>query len=134
MKYPWASNNSKAKEKEKFGYFQAEEELIKKIKENVGINGCRHPATFLVEAADDIAYLTADIEDAVKKGVFDWETEYQKMKTEFEKKYPNLFEKLETYRKEALNNQDTDKNLIDVQNFKVRVQGIVFGEVVGAFN
>lgn len=133
MKYPWASNNPKAKEKEKFGYFQAEEELFNKIKENVGIDGCRHPATFLVEAADDMAYLTADIEDAVKKGVFDWEIEYQKVKKEFEKRYPNLFDKLEIYREEATNNQVPDKNLIDVQNFKVRVQGIIFGEVVEAF-
>lgn len=133
MKYPWASNNSKAKEKKKFGYFQAEEELYNKIKENVGIDECRHPATFLVEAADDMAYLTADIEDAVKKGVFDWETEYQKMKIEFEEKYPKLFSKLEVYRKDALDNQVPDKNLIDVQNFKVRVQGIIFMEVVDAF-
>jgi dGTPase len=80
-----------------------------------------------------MAYLTADIEDAVKKGVFDWEIEYQKMKTEFENKYPRLFDKLETYRREALNNQVPDKNLIDVQNFKVRVQGIMFGEVVNSF-
>ena len=27
----------------------------------------RHPLTFLLEAADDIAYCTADIEDGVKK-------------------------------------------------------------------
>lgn len=29
---------------------------------------CRHPLTYLLEAADDIAYCTADIEDAYKKG------------------------------------------------------------------
>ncbi|WP_336663951.1 dGTP triphosphohydrolase [Kurthia gibsonii] len=133
MKYPWASNNAKAKDKRKFGYFQAEEELFNKIKENVGIDGYRHPATFLVEAADDMAYLTADIEDAVKKGVINWETTYRKIKKDLENEYPSLFEKLEFYREEALKNQVPDKSLIDVQNFKVQAQGIIFVSVVDAF-
>lgn len=30
----------------------------------------RHPLTYLLEAADDIAYSTADLEDAFKKGLF----------------------------------------------------------------
>ena len=29
----------------------------------------RHPLAYLVEAADDIAYMTADLEDAVKSGI-----------------------------------------------------------------
>lgn len=33
-------------------------------------NTCRHPATFLLEAADDIAYLFADLEDGCKKNCF----------------------------------------------------------------
>ena len=32
---------------------------------------CRHPLTYILESADDIAYLTADLEDALKKGLFD---------------------------------------------------------------
>ena len=32
------------------------------------LNGNRHPLTYLLEAADDIAYKTADIEDSVEKG------------------------------------------------------------------
>ena len=31
---------------------------------------CRHPLTYILEAADDIAYATADLEDAYKKGLF----------------------------------------------------------------
>jgi len=133
MKYPWASNDNKAIEKKKFGYFQSEEYLFKKIVEKVGIKGCRHPATYLLEAADDMAYLSADIEDAVKKGVINWEDEYTLMKRELERDYPKLFEKLDTYRSEAVKNLTPDKNLIDVQNFKVAVQGIMFTEVIDAF-
>ena len=33
-------------------------------------NVARHPLTFLMEAADDIAYATADLEDALKKKLF----------------------------------------------------------------
>ncbi|NLK98933.1 deoxyguanosinetriphosphate triphosphohydrolase [Defluviitalea saccharophila] len=133
MKYPWASNSEQAKKKKKFGYFQAEEDLFNEIREHVGIDGCRHPATFLVEAADDMAYLTADIEDAVKKGVIDWENIYQRMKKELEKEFPSLFNELEIYRQKAIENQVPDKNVIDVQNFKVRAQGLMFLSVVEAF-
>lgn len=133
MKYPWASNDKNAIEKKKYGYFQDEEELYKKIKENVGIDGCRHPATFLVEAADDMAYLTADIEDAVKKGVINWDNTYNEIKAALENDYPEMFRKLDEDRKKALDNQVPDKNLIDVQNFKVRAQGLIFISVVEAF-
>lgn len=69
MKYPWASNDDKNKSRKnkKFGYFYSEQALFDEIKNKIGIDGCRHPATYIMEAADDIAYLTADIEDAVKK-------------------------------------------------------------------
>lgn len=60
--------------KHKLGYFLAEEKEFKHISEVIGtlnqgeIN--RHPLTFMLEAADDIAYATADLEDAFKKGLF----------------------------------------------------------------
>lgn len=133
MKYPWASNDKRAIDKKKYGYFQDEEGLYEKIKENVGIDGCRHPATYLVEAADDMAYLTADIEDAVKKGVINWDNAYEDIKNMLKDEYPEMFSKLDEDRKKALENQVPDKNLINVQNFKVRSQGLIFLSVVDAF-
>lgn len=56
------------------GYFFSEQKLFDTIQKKVGLNGKRHPLTFLLEAADDIAYLTADIEDAHKKRVLTKET------------------------------------------------------------
>ena len=64
----------------KMGYFLAEEELFRKIQESTGTQGCRNPLTYLLEAADDIAYATADIEDAFKKGFFDYDTFRQELK------------------------------------------------------
>lgn len=58
----------------KMGYFHSEEELFRDISEKTGAGGCRYPLTYILEAADDIAYLTADIEDATIKGYLDYRT------------------------------------------------------------
>lgn len=52
----------------KMGYYLADEKMFREIERETGTNGCRHPLTFILEAADDIAYKTADIEDAFVKG------------------------------------------------------------------
>ncbi len=58
----------------KLGYYYADQELFDRV---VGFTGTyfdhshhRHPLTFILEAADDIAYATADLEDSYKKGLF----------------------------------------------------------------
>ena len=50
------------------GYYYADRELFEDIVMETGAGNCRHPLTFILEAADDIAYKTADIEDAFVKG------------------------------------------------------------------
>ena len=79
VKYPTSSSSSNQGDsdikKHKFGFFAAEQETFKEISANVGTMDssgtiCRHPLTYLLEAADDIAYATADLEDAFKKGLF----------------------------------------------------------------
>ncbi|GEC89392.1 deoxyguanosinetriphosphate triphosphohydrolase [Brevibacillus brevis] len=135
IKYPWASNHDivLSGKKKKFGYFYSENELFNEISEKTGIGICRHPATYILEAADDIAYLTADIEDAVKKRVFDWDKVYKELKNEFEDLYPKEFLHLEELRKKALLNEVPSKELINVQNFKVTIQGIMIFAVVETF-
>ena len=58
-------------EQEKFGYLQAESEAYSQICSTLGLRpeGHRHPLTYLLEAADDIAYSVCDIEDAYKNGM-----------------------------------------------------------------
>ena len=58
--------------KSKPGYFASENELVKLIRDKIGIGDTRNPITFLVEAADDIVYSVADIEDGIKKGIISW--------------------------------------------------------------
>jgi len=54
------------------GYFASENVLIDRIREATGTDKARNPLTFLIEAADDIVYSVADIEDGVKKGILSW--------------------------------------------------------------
>ena len=54
------------------GYFASEHEIVLQIRDATGTGEARHPICYLVEAADDIVYLAADVEDAVKKGVLSW--------------------------------------------------------------
>ncbi len=90
VKYPTSSVGVEPKnedvKKHKFGYFYSEREIMSKICQSTGTkNGddyVRHPLAYLMEAADDIAYTTADLEDALKKGLFTLE----QFITYFEKK------------------------------------------------
>lgn len=73
IKYPVTSlginkKSGNIKDK-KMGYYLTEDSLYNAIVSETGAVDCRYPLTFLLEAADDIAYKTADIEDAVKKGM-----------------------------------------------------------------
>lgn len=59
----------------KAGYYLAEQDTFLQIADTIGTKKedgsvCRHPLAFFLEAADDIAYATADLEDAFKKGLF----------------------------------------------------------------
>ena len=74
-KYVSPSHNSgdeKDHAKSKPGYFASENDLVKQVREKTGTGEARNPITFLVEAADDIVYSVADVEDAIKKGVLAW--------------------------------------------------------------
>ncbi|WP_259343660.1 dGTP triphosphohydrolase [Oceanobacillus picturae] len=78
LKYPRSSiegnKNSKVRKAnnlgvsyKKFGYLQSESIRFQEVKRYTEIDKYRHPASFLLEAADDIAYSAADIEDGCKK-------------------------------------------------------------------
>lgn len=83
IKYPTDSvsvTNSKDPDirKHKLGYYLAEEKSFDEISKETGTlrqpgDVARHPLAFLMEAADDIAYSTADLEDAYKKKLFTME-------------------------------------------------------------
>ncbi len=56
--------------KKKPGFYLSEKELVEKIQTALEIEpGHRFPITYIMEAADDISYLTADLEDSHEKGI-----------------------------------------------------------------
>ncbi|HIF9075625.1 TPA: dGTPase [Photobacterium damselae] len=56
--------------KKKPGYYLTEESLYKSIQDNLAMgDGARFPLTYIMEAADDISYCIADVDDAVDKGI-----------------------------------------------------------------
>lgn len=82
LKYPTSSTEFHRRHpdirRHKLGYFAAEEEIFRRVTDTLGMYDeagqvCRHPLTYLMEAADDIAYATADLEDALNKGLFTME-------------------------------------------------------------
>ncbi|HLD67871.1 MAG TPA: dGTPase [Pseudomonas sp.] len=53
------------------GFYLAEEPFIADLRAALDLPaGSRHPVAYIMEAADDISYCLADIEDAVEKGIF----------------------------------------------------------------
>lgn len=110
----------------KMGYFLADEEVFQDIQKSTGTYGKRHPLAFLLEAADDIAYKTADIEDAVKKGCISYEQllqELREYRTDVQDTaYAELTELLEyRYRRACEKGMDHPRSNA-VQNWLVRVQ------------
>lgn len=50
------------------GYYLAEEKFIQRLRQELEMKEFhRFPLTYIMEAADDISYCVADLEDAVEK-------------------------------------------------------------------
>lgn len=109
IKYPFPSDYEEEKwGNPKFGYFYSENtefELLKKMK--VAELNVRNPLVLLLEAADDICYVTSDLDDAIKKNILTYEMfvkEIQKKKVvddesvkSFIKKFEEFYEKNSYY-------------------------------------
>jgi dGTPase len=113
MKYPWDSSDERARERGKFGFFFSEKDLGRRIIEETGMRG-RHPATYLLEAADDLAYLFADLEDTVKKGHLNWEGLYGELVedrglwTDFEEARQALKREVDQLRRQRVPREEFD--------------------------
>ena len=146
VKYPVASTainkeSGDIKDK-KMGFYCTESVLFKDIVQATGADGCRYPLTFLLEAADDIAYKTADIEDAVKKGMIS----YSQLLCELESKQyiskcdaaqlevlKSAAEKLRHCREKAAEKGMPNPDENAVQNWIVSMQGVLIYSAADAF-
>ena len=115
VKYPFES--SLAGGKPKFGFFQSEKELFRKIATQLGmvqlsespLHYMRHPLVYLVEAADDICYQIMDVEDAHKLKILTY--------SETEALFLNFFNPIDD--RETLNNIAANLTLVSDQNERI---------------
>lgn len=135
VKYPVASNEIDPKsgniKDKKLGYYLADEEIFKEIQKATGTNGKRHPLTFILEAADDIAYKTADIEDAFIKGFISYHKlleELTELQVMYGKSDANTFNPARLLDELYLRGKDKhveDPEEYAIKNWIVRVQGFL---------
>ncbi len=137
IKYPSNSlegNKGKASKeiaKKKFGYFVTEEETYNELNQYLKTNNRRSPIVYLLEAADDIAYSAADIEDGIKLGIiniFDVRDIFLKNLTANKENVIKILDDLITlYSEKKLN-----KSII-IQKFRIQTQRIMIEEIINSF-
>jgi dGTPase len=94
--------------RKKPGFYYSEKDFVEKIQKTLDVKpGHRFPITYIMEAADDISYLTADLEDSVEKGILSLDDVYSLVKKECEKEDENyLLELMEDKYQEAKKNEE----------------------------
>jgi len=137
VKYPFNSLDGNQKDKglchKKFGFFSSEENDFHDIQKTFALSG-RFPLTFLLEAADDIAYSVADIEDACKKGVLsksDFE-EFLQQKLALLSPKETQFNLIDGFVSNYNSISLSYKNRLDLamQHFRIRVQNFMIDAAV----
>ncbi len=142
IKYPVSSldidSTGESVRAKKMGYYKAEQDIYEKISAETGTHGMRYPLTFLLEAADDIAYKTADIEDAVKRGmisIYDLKADLQNYCCTGE--YQDIGEALDLLDRCLSDAQSrtgvNNKGLNAIQNWLIRIQAALIDSTVDCF-
>lgn len=143
IKYPSGAlegnQGKKAKDiaKKKFGYFQSEREEYNMVCEFLGLVGKRNPVTFLLEAADDIAYRAADIEDSIKQKVISIEDMIgfllsQEMSEEHKSFYESMYHDLMA-RNADLASSRSFHDYVIAQKIRVQTQQLMINAVIDSF-
>lgn len=138
LKYPCSSTQSDGtkKSKKKFGYFKSDTRAFQRVRAAVALSDAvRHPLTFLVEAADDIAYSVVDIEDALKKRVISFDlVESYLAKLEGDAKEEFLEKQLRTQlAKLSAVTSLSERQQLAFQNFRVHAIGRMIASTVQVF-
>lgn len=132
IKYPVSSleihvDSDDVKEK-KMGYYFADQDVFRKVTEATGAGNSRHPLTYILEAADDLAYKTADIEDAFVKGFLSYsilEKELKPLENIFSQASYHPLEKLHQLYERGKKKEGNSPEAYAVKNWIVGVQGFL---------
>ncbi len=148
IKYPTSSVDIKEKDlliNKKMGYFTAEQEQFTVIKESLGLysrnKNLRHPLAYLLEAADDIAYLTADIEDAHRKGLLSLNKIEEYLKDFLMNKngttdelIQNVLNQVNSYKQQAISMKYKEVEDYTVHRMRVLIKGLMIDSINSAFD
>ena len=129
IKYPGSSLDINLKsgniKDKKMGYFYSDQAIFDRVTQETGTQKRRHPLTYILEAADDLAYCTADIEDAYVKGYLNYHDLVRELKS-LMFKYPNspydALERLQSLYQYAMEQGEKDPESYAVKNWIVRIQ------------
>jgi dGTPase len=95
--------------KKKPGFFESEQELVEKMWTALGMTQqTRFPLTYLMEAADDIAYCISDIEDGIEKSLTQERTFFDWLKLKLQASLKNADDELEAPCKRMIEKADVD--------------------------
>ncbi|GHT23273.1 deoxyguanosinetriphosphate triphosphohydrolase-like protein [Bacteroidia bacterium] len=137
VKYPSNSmdgnkNPSTEIAKKKFGYFVTETEIYKRISDYLKLNNKRSPIVYLMEAADDIAYSAADIEDGVKLGIVTIDEIREIFKENLDKNKDIVLKKIDDLKVEFSKDKQICQSII-IQKFRIETQRVMIQEVINTF-
>ena len=145
IKYPVSSYDLKYNNPnhyKKMGYNYAERDLFQDISSHMELNGGRHPLSYLLEAADDIAYRTSDLEDAMVKKVINFpqiteafqEAElYSHAEEHIRKDVKKYLDLLQEIYQEELLCSSRKAGLTAVQRWNRYIQGVMIRDAGNAF-
>ncbi|MCA6471866.1 MAG: dNTP triphosphohydrolase [Chitinophagaceae bacterium] len=138
IKYPSNSlegNQDEWKEiaKKKFGYFITEEKTYNELNNYLKLNNRRSPVVYLLEAADDIAYSAADIEDGVKLGIIDIYKVRDIFISNLTKNKEVVMSKLDELISKFSSDQVIDTSII-IQQFRIFTQQLMIEQIINTFS
>ena len=144
LKYPWTSDLLGIAGKKKYGCDRSERGILTEIATELGLiqqyetGWCRHPLSYLMEAADDICYASIDLEDGIEMGflTYDEVTDILKLIVDFDKippLHPNCEGNDLLNRKIAIARGKAMNTLIEgiVDTFIYKKDALLNGEFVG---
>lgn len=120
----------------KMGYYYADQKMFEEISAATGAGNNRHPLTYILEAADDLAYKTADIEDAFVKGYLSYHMLVEELKKLDESGAKIQFGALERLQKlydRGVQLEVKSPESYAVKNWIVRVQAFLISCVTFGF-
>lgn len=139
IKYPTNSNDgnrgSESEEiaKKKFGYFDSEKTTYLTINDHLKLNNRRHPAVYIMEAADDIAYSAADIEDGEKLGIINLDLIEEIFSENLISNRDNVLIRLSELKREFGSKKGQNQNSLIVQKFRIYTQQLMIEAVFEMF-